>query len=154
MLRLSLIVGCLVASLLSATTTSAQVITPDFPSLVQPTLPANQLLVGQITDALSRTDLGTVSDLTGSTVSVDENLVQQLTTALNNAPDDASRSRIQGVLTHLQAALDSLRQAQTADSLDLARARLDQARGEAQEALTELQPFVVGMATTGAISVK
>jgi len=52
------------------------------------------------------------------------------------------------VLTHITGSVDALRLAQTETSLDSARARLDQARGEAQEALSELQPFVVGIPAT------
>jgi hypothetical protein len=76
---------------------------------------------------------------------VAEELQQQLSAAISLSPDDASRSRLEGVLTHTQAVLDSLRMAQVENNLDSARGRLDQARGEAQEGLGELQPFVVGL---------
>jgi hypothetical protein len=51
------------------------------------------------------------------------------------------------VLTHTQAAVASVHLAQLETTADAARGRLDQARGEAQEGLDELRPFVLGLAT-------
>jgi hypothetical protein len=148
MLRLSLVVVYLMAGLVSATTAQAQVANSDFPGQLQPTLPANEDLVAQIAQALPGTDLNAVTDQAESALSVGTDLEQQLSQLLAIAPDDPARSRVDGVLTHVTASVDSLRLAQTETSLDSARARLDQARGEAQEALSELQPFVVGIPAT------
>jgi hypothetical protein len=145
MLRLTLVVGCLVASLLSATATHAQVISPDFSDQLQPTLPANQDLLDQILQLLPATDLAAITDQSGSTLSAATDLEQQLNQLLANAPDDPARSRLEGVLTHVQASVAALNLVQTETSLDSARARLDQARGEANEALSELQPFVMSI---------
>jgi hypothetical protein len=153
-LRLFLIVGCLIAGLVSATTTHAQVANSDFPGQLQPTLPANQDLVAQIDQTEPAIDLATIMDQTQSTLNVGTDLEQQLTQLLTIAPDNAARSRIEGVLTHVQASVDSLRMVHTETTLDSARARLDQARGEAQEALTELRPFVVGLPATMPIAGK
>ena len=153
-LRLSLIVGCLLVAPFSATTIHAQEANPDFNGQIQTTLPSNEQLLGEIRDALPSDDLVVIVGQTDTTVSLGEDLVQQLATALSMAPDDASRSRIEGVLTHSQAALVSLRMAQTETTLDSARARLDAARGEAQESLDELRPFVLGLVATGAITGK
>jgi hypothetical protein len=117
----------------------------DFIGQIQPTLPANELLVDQITATIPFTDINDLIVQTGQTISVAEELQQQLSAAIALSPDDASRSRLESVLTHTQAVLDSLRMAQLEDNLDSARGRLDQARGEAQEGLDELQPFVVGL---------
>jgi hypothetical protein len=117
----------------------------DFIGQIQPTLPANELLVDQITATSPFTDINDLIVQTGQTISVAEELQQQLSAAISLSPDDASRSRLEGVLTHTQAVLDSLRMAQVENNLDSARGRLDQARGEAQEGLGELQPFVVGL---------
>jgi hypothetical protein len=149
-----LFLGCVLAIISSVTTTAAQTITPDFGGQIQTTLPSNEQLVGQIQDALPNNDLNTVSDQTGVTIGVAQDLVLQLNRALMVAPDDASRSRIQGVLNHIQAALDSLRQADSDVTLDAARGHLDQARGEALESLNELRPFVLGLVGSGVITGK
>ena len=148
MLRLSLISACLLASSLVTTTAHAQVVTPDFPGQLQPTLPANEELVAQIGQALPATELDVITGHAASALDLGTDLEQQLAQLLTIAPDDPARSRISGVLTHIQASVDSVRLAQTETSLDSARARIDQARGEAVEALDELQPFVVGMPDT------
>jgi hypothetical protein len=132
----------------------AQEVSPDFAGQVQITLPSNEQLVGEITDSLLTDDQAVISDQTNLSVSTGQNLVQQLTSALSIAPDDVSRSRVEGVRTHVQAAADSLQMAQDETNLDAARGRLAQARGEAQEALDELQPFVLGLVATGAITGK
>lgn len=154
MLRLSLTVGCLVAALVSASAAQAQVVAPDFGGQIQPTLPETELLVGQIQDALPTEDLALLSEQTALPLGVAEELEQQLSLALAIAPDDAARSRLEGVLTHTQATLDALRQAQTEATLDSARGRLEQARGEAQEGLDELRPFVLSLVATGVASGK
>jgi len=136
------------AGLVSANTAQAQVVNSDFPGQLQPTLPANEELVTQIVLALPGTDLNAVTDQVGSALNVGADLEQQLSQLLAIAPDDPTRSRVDGVLTHITGSVDALRLAQTETSLDSARARLDQARGEAQEALSELQPFVVGIPAT------
>jgi hypothetical protein len=152
--RTSLLVGCLVVAPFSASAAHAQEVTPDFATQMQTTLPSNEQLVGQIGAALPADDLIVISDEAGLTTGVGEDLVDQLTFALALAPDDASRSRIEGVLTHTQAALASLRLAQAGTTLDSARASLDAARGEAEEALSELRPFVLALVASGAITGK
>jgi hypothetical protein len=154
MLRLSLTVGCLLAALVSTTSAQAQVVAPDFANQIQPTLPANELLVGQISEALPTNDLNVLSEQTALTLGVGEELQQELNLALSMAPDDAARSRLEGVLTHTSATLDSLRQVPLEATLDSARGRLEQARGEAQEALDELRPFVLALVTSGVVSGK
>ena len=146
--------SCVALALLVAPGVHAQEVSPDFAGQVQTTLPSNEQLLGQIQDALPAEDLTSVSDQTDLSLSTGESLLEQLNAAIILAPDDASRSRIEGVLAHTQAALDSLRMAQTETSLDSARGRLDQARGEVQESLTELRPFVLGLFSSGAITGK
>jgi hypothetical protein len=153
-LRLLLTSGGLMVALLSANTIHAQEVSPDFPGRIQTTLPSNEQLLGQILDTLPSDDLNLIAGETGVTVDVGEDLVQQLHLALSVAPDDAARSRVEGVLTHTQAALSSLRLAQTEATLESARGRLDEARGEALEGLDELRPFVLGLVTSGEITGK
>ena len=121
---------------------------------MQTTLPANELLVEEIRAAIPSEDVATLTEHSALTFDIGENLVQQLTLALDRAPDDASRSRVEGVLVHMQAALESLRMVQSDTTLDSARGRLEQARGEAQEALDELRPFIFALVARGAISGK
>jgi len=133
---------------LVATTAAAQL--ASFGDIVQPTLPANEQLVTQIGAAMPAGDLATLVSAADVSLTTGGTLQQQLEGALAAAPDDAARSRIQGVLNHTQAALQSLRQARDETSLDAARGRLDQARGEAVEGLSELRPFVLSMTTAAA----
>jgi hypothetical protein len=139
---------------IAAPTAHAQQVSPDFAGQVQTTLPSNEQLLAEIQDALPMNDLAVISDQTDASVTSGDSLVQQLTLAQSMAPDDASRSRIEGVLMHAQAALDSLHMAQSETTLDASRGRLDQARGETQEALDELRPFVLGLVATGVITGK
>ena len=145
MFRSSVFAACLAVSLALTTSVQAQEIPTDFPGQLQPTLPANEELVSQISAGLPATDLAALTDQAGTALNVGTDLEQQLSQLLPLAPDDAARSRVSGVLTHIQASLDSLRTAQSETSVDSAHARFDQARGEAQEALDELQPFVVSV---------
>ncbi len=151
MMRSLFVVGCLTAAIVSTPAAHAQVVSPDFSINVQPTLPANELLVGQIQDALPSTDLDTVTGQTSDLVTTGEDLEHQLSLALAAAPDDAARSRLEGVRAHTTAALDALRLIQIDATLDAARARLEQARGEAQEGLDELRPFILGLVLSGDI---
>ena len=153
-LRVPLAVSWLAIALFIAPNAHAQQVSPDFAGTVQTTLPSNEQLLGQIQDTLPGQDLAAVSDQTDATLSTGEDLVQQLNTARTLAPDDATRSRIEGVLMHTQAAVDSLSMVQSETSLDSARGRLDQARGEVQESLDELRPFVLGLVSIGAITGK
>jgi hypothetical protein len=141
MLRSIIAAGCLLVA--TATTASAQA--PDFTSQIQPTLTANELLVRQIREAMPVDDLEMMSLQTALTLAAGEQLEQQLSQALANAPNDAARSRVDGVLTHTHAAIESLRLANQEATVDAAQGRLEQARGEAQEGLDELRPFVVSM---------
>jgi hypothetical protein len=105
----------------------------------------NEQLIRQILEALPSTDLGVLSQQTGVILDLGQQLEQQLSAALATAPDDVARSRVEGVLTHTEAAVESLRLAGQETTLDATRGRLEQARGEAQESLSELQPFVVSV---------
>jgi hypothetical protein len=127
-----------------AATASAQ--SANFTGQIQPTLAANELFLSQIRQALPSSDMDTLAQQIATTLDVGQQLAQQLEQAVGLAPDDATRSRVEGVLTHTQAAVASLQLAQVETSAEAARGRLDQARGEAQEGLDELRPFVLGLA--------
>jgi hypothetical protein len=147
-MRFILTLTCL-AAVMIAPTVHAQELSPDFASNVQPTLPANELLVGQLHDALDLTPTEP-----SDSIATAEDLERQLSIALAMAPDDAARSRLDGVHTHTVAALDALRLVDDQSSLDVARSRLEQARAEAQEGLDELRPFILNMVVTGELTGK
>ncbi len=144
MVRVMFMVVCFVIAGARAGAISAQA--GDFVGELQPTLPANELLLDQIRTAIPSTEIDALTLHTGESLGAAEDLQQQLSQALTLAPDDTARSRLEGVLTHTQAALDALRLVQAEDNLDVARGRLDQARGEAQESLDELRPLVLELA--------
>jgi hypothetical protein len=142
MLRSLFIATCVA---LTTATASAQV--ADWREVIQPTLPSNESLVLRIRATMPAGDIATLTSSTADTIAIGEDLQHQLEAALAIAPDDAARSRIAGVLTHTQAALAALRMASNEANLDAARGRLEQARGEAQESLDELRPFVMAAAS-------
>jgi len=155
MSRSILAVASLLLAIGATTPSYAQtVVSPDFADQVQTTLPSNEQLVGQIQDALQSDDLNVISGAAVQFAGLGDSLNAQLARALSVAPDDATRSRIEGVLTHTRAAVASLRNAQTETTVDAARGRLEEARGEAREALGELQPFVLGLVASGVITGK
>src|SRR5262249_34468384 len=112
----------------------------DFGSLVSQAVAANQQLVDHINAATRAPDLATLrADISLGVASAraTQALLQE---ARAVAPDDAARSRAQGVLTHIAASLGAATQASRATTLGVARSRVDAARGEAVEALRELPP--------------
>lgn len=113
----------------------------DLDSLVASALSANRQLVAQTNLALEAEDLATLQARTAAAVATGQQVESLLRSALALAPDDASRSRIEGVLTHIRAAIQSGQTALEATEFDPARAAVDAMRGEAEEALVELAQF-------------
>jgi hypothetical protein len=154
MLRFFLSISCLTAAFIIAPPAHAQQVSPDFAGNVGPTLPTNELLLGQIHDALPMSDQDETAAQTLEALATGQDLEQQLTLALALAPDDATRSRLDAVRTHTTAALDALRLVELEPTLDAARSRLQQAWGEAHEGLDELRPFVLDLVASGDIAGK
>lgn len=117
------------------------VLAQDFDSLVSSAASATQQFVDQTNLALEATDLSTLQARTRTAVATGQQVESLLQSALSLAPDDASRSRVEGVLTHITAAIASGQDALQATDFDVARAAVDAMRGEAEEALAELAPF-------------
>jgi len=113
----------------------------DFSGLVRSALFGNEQLVTQIQAAQAPGDLAAVKAKTAPALTTSEQVEGWLTKALPMAPDDASRSRVEGVLQHIKDTTAALRQTAPESTVDAAFARLDQGRGEAVEALSELKPF-------------
>ncbi len=113
----------------------------DFRSLVSQAAATNQTWVSQIDQALQATDLATLQAGAATALATGQRVQSLLQAALPLAPDDASRSRVQGVLAHVTAALQSGQQVAQARDFDTARSELNAERGEAQEALSELAPL-------------
>jgi hypothetical protein len=137
----------LVLPLLMAGTALAQ----DFGSLVSAASSANSQFVQQTDSALQATDLTTLQAGARTAVATGKQVQSDLQTALSIAPDDASRSRVQGVLTHITAAVSSGQSALQASDFSTARGAVDAMRGEAQEALTEVAPSAGQPTTTSPV---
>lgn len=120
----------------------------DFNSLVSQATAVNRTWVSQIDQALQATDLATLQAGAATALATGQQVQSLLQAALPLAPDDASRSRIQGVLTHVNAAIQSGQRVAQAQDFDTARSELEAERGEAQEALSELAPFAPQAAPT------
>ena len=144
--------GLIVAFVLQALVIGAA-LAQDFASFVTQASQANQEWVDQIGLALEATDLDTLQARTATAVATGEQVESLLRAALPLAPDDASRSRVEGVLTHVVAALEAGRDALAATEFDMARSSVDAMRGEALEALLELAPFAAAqpVPTPGAV---
>jgi hypothetical protein len=113
----------------------------DFGTLVVQAAAANQQFVDGIKAAAQATDLASLRQGTAGAITSGKSAQSLLQEALAIAPNDAARSRVQGVLTHLNDSLLSAAQVAQRATIDAARASLDAARGEAVEALSELAPF-------------
>ncbi len=97
----------------------------------------NQELLNQIDSALAATDLATLQARTRTVVATGQALETTLQGLVASAPDDATRSRAQGLLNHITAAVQSGQAVLSATSLDAARSSANAARGEINEALAE-----------------
>jgi hypothetical protein len=86
---------------------------------------------------LTATDLTTLQAGSATALATAKTVQSDLQSALAIAPDDASRSRAQGLLNHINAVVSSLQSVATATSFDAAHSDLNAARGEAVEALNE-----------------
>ena len=113
----------------------------DFSSLVSQASTANQLWVNQIDQTLQATDIATLHARASTALATGQQVQSLLRAALPLAPDDASRSRVEALLTHVSAAVQAGQQAVAATDFDMARSQINAERGEAQEALNELAPF-------------
>jgi len=113
----------------------------DFATDVSSAATANNLWVTQIATAAQATTLAQLQAANATALATGQREQTLLQAALAIAPDDASRSRVQGVLNHVTAALQSGQQKTQATTLDAARGFLDAERGEAVEAQSEIVPF-------------
>jgi hypothetical protein len=116
--------------------------TQDFNSLARAGLAGNQQLVQQIRTALTQSDLTVLKQQTSAALATAQQVDTLLSQARPLAPDDGSRSRIEGLQQHIRASINALTAALQETTVDATRARLDQARGEAEEALSEFVTFV------------
>lgn len=136
-LSAALVVGAIVGALVGAPVAAAQ----DFDSVMAQAAATNQQYVDQVQSALSADDLATLKARARAAIATGDRLIALLETAESVAPDDAGRSRAEGLLDHVRAAQAAGDRALAADSLDEARSALDAMRGEAVEALSEILPF-------------
>ena len=120
----------------------------DFGSLVASAASANQQWVTQIDTALSATSLAAIQSQAAVATATGEQVQTLLTQALAVAPNDAARSRVQGVLNHVTAAVNAGKAVVQATDVNTARSQVNAMRGEAVEAASELVPFASSVAPT------
>jgi hypothetical protein len=109
----------------------------DFTTLLSQAAAANQSWVNQIATASSATSLSSLQAENNTALTFGNQTLTLLQQALPLAPDDASRSRVTGLIQHVEAALASGARVTQATTFDTARSALDAERGEAVEALNE-----------------
>lgn len=129
----------------------------DFTTLLSQAAAANQSWVNQIATASSATSLSSLQAANTTALTFGNQTLSLLQQALPLAPDDASRSRVTGLIQHVEAALASGARVSQATTLDTARSALDAERGEAVEALNEFPvtpatPTVVPTAAPTAVA--
>ena len=144
------------------TLTLALVVTPrpafaqDGTEVFAPAVSLNRTYVSQIETASTAADLGTLQADANVALGTGRTLVNLLETVQATTENDAIRSRAEGLLRHVEAAQDALERSLTRTGLSEALADLDAARGEAVEALSEVQPFEAApaaAATTAPVAV-
>ena len=137
----NLIGSGLVGVLLGALGLASSAHAADFGTLMAQAAAVNQTYVSQVESALTAPDLATSQARTRTALATGQQLINLLTAAEAAAPDDAGRSRAQGLLDHVRAAQSAGQSTLGATSLDAAHSALEAMRGEAVEALAELRPF-------------
>lgn len=113
----------------------------DFSSLVQQAATANQQWLSAIDTASQATDLTTFKSEAATALALGKQTQSLLQQALAVAPDDASRSRISGLLAHVTNAVNDGANAANETTLSAAQSDLNAERAEANEAMSELSPF-------------
>lgn len=137
----NLIRSGLAGTLLGVLALAAVAHAQDSTTLLAQAATLNQTFVTQTESALQAPDLATSQTRTRAVIATGQQLAALLTEARDSATDDATRSRAQGLLDHVQAALAAAQRALAETSLDAAHSDLEAVRGEAVEALSEVRPF-------------
>ena len=119
----------------------------DFGTLVANAATLNQQWVSQTDAALQATTLASVQSQAATAIASGKQVQALLNEALPLAPDNASRSRIQGLQAHVNAGLQDGQRAAQETSFDAARGDVNAMRGEAAEAFNELAPFATQQPT-------
>ena len=114
----------------------------DFSTLVQEAATANQQWLSAIDTASQATDLATLKAEAAAALAIGERTQSLLQQALPLAPDDATRSRISGLLAHVNNAVDAGRRVASETTLSAAQSDLNAERAEANEARTEIATFL------------
>lgn len=112
----------------------------DFATLINQAVQIGDEMILRINLGLEATDLASARVHAREAANAGERWQTVLAQALALAPDDAARSTVEANITHVNAAIVSANQAVTGPDSEV-RSRLDAARGEANEALTELRPL-------------
>jgi hypothetical protein len=128
------------AVLLLGTSGSAIAQTPDRSDFVRTAATLNEQLVQQIVEAQALTDVDTVNARAAAALVTAQDLEQQLRIALELSTTDNDRSRASGLLDHTLPVIADLERASQETNLSAAHGQLNQAWGEANEALSEILP--------------
>lgn len=139
LLRALAVSAALVAALVA--TGPAVAVGPDYPSLLGSALVSNAQLVGLIRSTPAEGALDALKIQSGAALGTAEEVQGLLSQALVLAPDDLSRSRVEGIVRHINAAVDPLRLATEETTVDATRGRLSQAGAEAEEALSAFASY-------------
>lgn len=120
----------------------------DFSSLVQQAATTNQQWLTALDTAGQATDLATFKADAATALALGKQTQSLLQQALSLAPDDASRSRISGLLAHVNNAVTAGDRIANETTLSAAQSDLNAERAEVNEALSELKPFAPAAPST------
>ncbi|MBI2952992.1 MAG: hypothetical protein HYY30_01665 [Chloroflexi bacterium] len=112
----------------------------DIGTLLSQSVQVGEEMLQSILRGLQATDIATARAEAIAAVNAGERWLAILNAALALAPDDATRSTIEANIVHVREATTSANLAATGPDSEV-KSRLDAARGEANEALTELRPL-------------
>ncbi|HEX5418213.1 MAG TPA: LPXTG cell wall anchor domain-containing protein [Chloroflexota bacterium] len=120
----------------------------DFSSLIQQAATANQQWLTALDTAGQATDLATLKSDAATALALGKQTQSLLQQALPLAPDDAARSRVSGLLAHVNNAVTAGDRIANETTLSAAQSDLNAERAEANEAMSELKPFAQPTAPT------
>lgn len=124
----------------------------DFSSLIQQAATANQQWLTALDKAGQATDLATLQSQAATALALGKQTQSLLQQALSLAPDDAARSRVSGLLAHVNNAVAAGDRIASETSLSAAQSDLNAERAEVNEAMNEFQPFAPTTAPTTSIT--
>jgi hypothetical protein len=135
------------AVLLLGTTATASAQSADHADRIRTAATLNQQLVRQIDEGQRVTDVGALNAQAGVALTTAQNLALALNDALELSTTDSERSRASGLLDHTRPVIATIERARQETNLNAAQGQLNQAWGEANEALSEILPITTPAAS-------